>query len=91
MRITEVPDIRLNKVAGDLWRHSEKVAITNYGESFNFAVVFSGEFQMRNKGSKILPARKGFCIDQHSMQLVIGFDVWIDFLRDILKIPSFEY
>ena len=90
LRMREMPDFRLNEVAGDIWRNGEKAAIANCGYLLDFAMMFLHESQMGDESREVLPAGKGLRIDHHSMKLAVGFDIGIDVLRYSLKITRFK-
>jgi len=44
--MSKVPDIRLNEMAGNLWRDGKKAAVTHRGDFFDLPMVILNEFQM---------------------------------------------
>ena len=90
LRASEMPDIRLDKMAGDLWRNTQEATVADRRNPLNLAMMVFDEFQMSNESSEVLPARKGFCIDHHAAQLAVGFDEGVDIRRYFLKVGSFK-
>jgi hypothetical protein len=54
----KVPDISMNKVAGDFWGNCEKVTVAYCGYFFDLPMMVLRKSQVRNEGGKILPAGK---------------------------------
>src|SRR5262245_20116916 len=56
LRVGKVSDIRLDKVAGYLWRNGEKATVAHRCHFLNVHMVVLDESQMGDQGRKVLPA-----------------------------------
>jgi len=90
LRIGKVSHVGLHEVAGNAGGDREEAAVADGGDLFDLAMVLFHESQMGDQASEILPARKRFGFDHHALQLAVGSDVRVDFLRDGLEIARFE-